>query len=64
MNFHLDANGEHSCIMVHTSLPDSPVRERIALHITHEGIIMDFYSGDQLTGSLAKTFEEWFSESQ
>lgn len=63
-SFHLDVNGEHSCIMLHTSTADDPVDERIAVHITHLGIIMDFYSNHKITGTLCKTYEEWFQLSQ
>lgn len=62
--FHLDANKEPSVIMVQTSAQDALIPERIALHITEEGIIMDFYSNHVLTGSLCRTYEEWFELAQ
>lgn len=30
------------------------------LRFTSEGIIMDFYQDGELTGTIAKTYEEWF----
>ena len=30
------------------------------LRFTLEGIIMDFYQDGELTGTIAKTYEEWF----
>jgi hypothetical protein len=62
--FHLDANKEPSVIILHTSTKDDEVDERIAIHTTHEGIIMDFYSNHALTGSIRKTYEEWFELAQ
>lgn len=50
--------------MVQTSVPESPIPERIAVHITEEGIIMDFYSNHELTGSICRTYEEWYELAQ
>ena len=28
--------------------------------VTEEGVVMDFYQNGELTGTIGRTFEEWF----
>lgn len=34
------------------------------VHVTSEGIIINFYSDGEITGSVGMTYDEWFDFSQ
>lgn len=32
--------------------------------VTSEGVVLDFYQNGELTGTISRTFEEWFESAQ
>lgn len=40
--------------------PYDPQQSVIILHVTDEGILMDFYEDGELTRTLGRTYQEWF----
>jgi hypothetical protein len=41
-----------------------PTYENMTLLITSEGVIMDFYVNGEMTGTICRTYEEWFDLAQ
>ena len=44
--------------------PHDPQQSVIILHITSEGIMLDFYEDGELTGTIGRTYQEWYDSSQ
>lgn len=44
--------------------PHDPQQSVIILHITEEGILMDFYEDGELTHTLGRTYQEWHDLAQ
>lgn len=44
--------------------PLDPQQSVIILHLTEEGILMDFYEDGELTGTIGRTYQEWRDSSQ
>jgi hypothetical protein len=41
-----------------------PQQEVCIVHITGEGLMMDFYTDGELTRTVARTWQEWYDEAQ
>lgn len=37
-----------------------PQQRVIILHVTDEGVMMDFYEDGELMGTVGRTYDEWF----
>jgi hypothetical protein len=50
-------------IASHTFTTDEGVELLTTVTVTDEGIIIDFFQGDECVGTIGKTFDEWLDQS-